>query len=55
MIGYPAPLTVDELISELIDLPGNLPVYLHYHDNGEECYGPSLGVQGMQLRPAVWL
>jgi hypothetical protein len=49
------PLTVAELIAELQEHPGNLPVYLHFHDDGEECLGVSRGVQGSPLRDVVWI
>lgn len=49
------PLTVEELIWELSQLPGDLPVYLHFHDNGEECVGVSRGVQGNPPRDVVWI
>lgn len=49
------PLTVGELIEELQEHPSDLPVYLHFHDNGEECLGVSRGKQGMQLREVVWI
>lgn len=48
-------LTVEELIWELQQHPGDLPVYLHFHDNGEECIGVSRGVQGIPSRPVVWI
>lgn len=49
------PLTVGELIEELQEHPADLPVYLHFHDNGDECRGVSLGVRGIQPRPVVWI
>ena len=50
-----APLTVGELIVELQEHPADLPVYLHFHDNGEECFGVSRGKQGNPLREVVWI